>query len=279
MPSRLVRGGFLLLLSACAGERASSPRPPVKDAAPVATADPGPRAAAVVDAPALLREARNALDQGDHARARLLLAQAATVPSPRGAAAVMAAESHLQDDGDLKAAQDDLQAALALAPDDTEALLLMARVKEAQGLPLEAQALYLRVAAARPRDGTVPERLASVSLTLATQAQLSRDDVTLRSAAGQALEAFGKARALAGDKPAYSAGEARAHELLGDLVAAETSLRHLQELSPGAAGPHVMLVDFFERHHQAGKADKERKAAGTEATPQKRKLRPLQPSR
>lgn len=263
---------------ACVGDRVSTSKPPVTDAQPVITAPPPKPVATPVDAPALIREARAAMDQGDHGRARTLLAQAATVPQSRVAASVMAAESHLLDDGDLKAAQEDLQAALTQSPEDADALLMMARVKEAQGLSNEAQALYVRVSSARPQDGAVAERLASLSLTLATQALLAKDDAGAKAAAQRAVEAFEKARGISGDKPAYALGEARARELLGDLAGAETALRHLLELSGNAPGQHVMLVDFFERHHQQAKADKERKTAGTEATPQKRKLRPLQPS-
>jgi tetratricopeptide (TPR) repeat protein len=276
MPARLTVLCVALLASSCAGDRAATSKPPVKDAAPVVV--PEPPKPVPVDAPALIKEARAAMEAGDHTRARTLLAQAATVPEFLVSATVLAAESHLQDDGDLKAAQDDLQVALSAAPDDVDALMAMARVREGQGLPVEAQALYDRVATMRPQDGNVVERLASVSLTLATQAQLAKDDVGTKAAAQRALDAFERTRALSGDKPAYALGEARSRELLGDLVGAEAALRRLVELSGNAPGPHVMLVDFFERHKQQAKADKERKAAGTELTPQKRKLRPLGPS-
>ena len=261
----------------CSANKQTPPSPPP----PAAPLDAGPRLlpdAGVVDHAQALQRARAALDAGDHATARPLLEQCLNHAATQRDARLLLAQSRLVGDGDAVAAAKVLEPLLPAQPLDAQAHLLLGQVLEAQGNNVAALETYAKVTTVRPTDALAWERVASAALTLAAQAQFRKDAAAQKAAALRAVEAFAKARGISGDKPAYAMGDARARELAGDLPGAEAALRHLLELSRNAPHTHVMLLDFYERHAMKAKAEAERKAAGTELTPQKRKLRPLKPT-
>lgn len=267
-----------LCAAACSANKQTPPsQPPAQGTQDAAAPRPLPDAGRV-DPVVLLQNARKALDEGDHAAARPLLEVAVQQPNTQREARLLLAQSRLVGDGDARAARDTLEPLLRVTPVDVDAQLLLGQVLEAQGNTAQALDTYAVVTQARPVEVLGWERLASAALTLAAQAQAKKDAAGQKAAAGRAVEAFGKARAAGGDKPAYAMGDARARELHGDLKGAEAALLHLLELNQNAPHSRVMLVDFYERHGMQAKADAQRKAAGTEATPQKRKLRPLKPT-
>ncbi|MBI5496336.1 MAG: tetratricopeptide repeat protein [Deltaproteobacteria bacterium] len=212
-------------------------------------------------------------------RARPLLEHALADRALAPVAGRLLAESHLSEGGDLVAAEAALTVAAGAAPQDPDVAATLARLRQAQGRYAEAHAALRALAAARPGDAAVHESLASVALTLATLANARGDAADRTAWATRAAEDFREARRDAGDLPAYAAGEARALEMAGNLAGAEAALLHAVELGGDAPAARVTLMEFYERTGQRQKADAERRKAGDAAAPQKRRLRPLPPSR
>lgn len=268
--SAVLLSGVCACASSSSNRTAPVPAPAPPPAAPVAPAAPAE------DGAALMKDAQDALTLGQHALARAHAERALGLPAFAVDAGLLVAQSHLQDDGDLAAAEKAL--APGLAAKDVRAQSVLARIREVQGNAAEARTLLEALAALQPPLPDAHERLASLAMTEAAQAHARGDKAAARAAFNRALVHFGAARASGTDAPALAVGESRAREGLGDVAGAEAALRRLVDLMPGEPSPHLQLAAFHERHGQKERAATERRLAGEEARSGPRRLRPLQPS-
>jgi len=274
---RAITAGLFL---GCLGLACTSNRTETRDDAstppPKTVEAPAP---AKVDGAALLARAEAARAAGDGAGARTLFTQATLDPSAKPAAQLALAEIVFMEDGDPGAAEPLLALSLAGTPPSTRALLLAGRIKEAQGQRPHARTHFENAVKQDPLLVDAHERLAALALADLFEAQSAKNVDGVKDAALRALVAFKDARTRAGDKPSYALGEAQALEATGDVAGAESALKRVQAMSPQAPGPHLLLASFYERKGDRTRAAAERKKAGQEAEPPKRKLRPLKPAR
>lgn len=271
----LPRGLFLAFLaSSCSTSSGERPR----DAAPTKRAEDTPPPAPAVDGKALLARAESARAAGDGTAVRSLLKQAAEDPATRPQAQLLLAELLFNEDGDAVNATPLAESAAKDAP-STSSLMLAGRIREAQSQRTAARTHYESAAKLDPKLVDAHERLGSIALADLAEATAQKNADAMKEAALRALVAFKEARTLAGDKPEYALGEAQALEATGDAAGAESALKRMIAMHPDAPGPHLLLANFYERHGDKTKAAAERKKAGQTPEPQKRKLRPLLPSR
>jgi tetratricopeptide (TPR) repeat protein len=221
----------------------------------------------------LLAQGQALLDRGEHAQARPVLLQAESLGPDRLTPALLLARSHLEDDGDLAAAEAAVGRAQTASPGAPAAHFLLGRIREGQARWADAHAQYAAVVAAEADHGLAHERLASVSLVMAQQARAAKDEPGAKRWLEDAVQGFLRAREVAGDRPAYALGESQAREALGDHAGAEAALQRWLAQEPEAPGAHLALASFYERRGSPQRAAAARAAAGS--PPAKRKLRPL----
>ncbi|MFZ9888364.1 MAG: tetratricopeptide repeat protein [Myxococcota bacterium] len=263
-----VLGGLVGLVLAVSGCKHSAAQEPFTASASSSVDPPAP----LVEGPeeveralVLVGEGRELAASGLHAAALARFEEARQLAPSLGVAHLEAAMSAQRVGASPQEIEQRLDAAVAQMPTNPRAQYQRAALSEVRG-DVDAAIRGYRLALTL-RDDTTEVWLALARTLLQT------------GAVAEAREAYGRAVNLEPRNTAAHLGLAESAERLGDVVAAERALRTVQSMLPGSVALQRQLVAFFERTGQRQKAQAERTAMERAVPKDKRRLRPLKPSR
>lgn len=257
--------GVMLTTSGCQHDPTPRARVPSTPPTQIPSAAAAEAPEAVDRALALVGEGRELATQGLHAAALLRFEEARKIAPSLGIAHLEAALSAQHVGASSVEVAQRLDEAIALMPSNPRAQYQRAALSEASGDDVAAIAGY-RLALSLRDDTT------EVWMALA-RSLLRNGDVA------EARDAYGRAVALEPRNTGAQLGLAESAERTGDIALAERALLAAQRMLPGSSALQRQLVAFFERTGQPQKAKAARASLERTKPRDKRRLRPLKPSR